>query len=76
MIQHIGDWAVACPKCGAPPGLACTSIRHGGPLATSVYATHKKRRRALIMVALVLTGPPSAAEPRFSRSSSRRGQLP
>jgi hypothetical protein len=71
-----GDWAVACPKCGAPPGFACRSIRHPGGVAVSVYQAHKKRRIAWNLGGSSTHRPPSAKLLRFSRSSSRRGQLP
>ncbi len=74
------DWPLglnaACPKCRAAAGEPCVSLKTGGPMTGRYRWSHKRRVTAEIVGALVLAGPPSAKQLRFSRSSSHRGQLP
>jgi len=63
---------VRCPKCGAPPGKPCQSIRQGGRIGTWPYEFHKKR------TTVILLGAPSTelfAVPVRVRTLKRRSRV-
>jgi len=50
---HLPYLRVMCPKCGAPPGQQCVSIKNGQPMSRPWHMVHKKRE------IYVLLGAPS-----------------
>ena len=68
----MNELEIWCPKCGAPPGDECQSIKRGGRIGTWPYEFHKKRGTA------VLLGAPSTepmAVPVRVRTLKRRARV-